>query len=321
MNVPEGYADGDRHGWLAIWCPLIARIGRGQAAAELLTDIADLPERGMVVTPQMWMWEQTTGVGRKGRSRDGGLLRTPVRVKWATNSLAFITDHQVTVPWTATLTKDEAWEGACTFTPSSAGFGGDEVLHRPADTVEQPLLATRQIEALLRSYAEDGIVARWEAMEILQPMVERAVVSANTYLSHDVALISGTYRSLLDDITMETLRDEIMFGIAESAQPSVVAKILDRSLEEERFDKVEPLRHLRLELRRAAQDCVRRTVGDPHIGSRIRALALKENTFDPALVRDLYNNGGGTSGPVGLDRVKSALSIVPVTARPYAIRR
>ncbi len=318
VEVPDGYGDGELHGWLSNWCGLVEAIARSRAAEELL-ERDDLPASGGLFAPPMWMWQQCKGLGRKSRARDGGTLLTPVRVKWHVQALHAV-DHQTSIPWEACMI-DEFWSGASTVVLSPDVIPAAVPSRTPESTIEVEQMSRTEMVRALHGYVQDGHRARWEALEILQPMLERSLLTAHSYLSKDVSTVVGGYRALLDDIMMETIRDEMMFGDADAQAPSVVSKIMDTCLDEGRFDKVEPLHYLRITLRRSAQEAVRRAIGDPHNGSRIRAVAVQADTRNPEVVRDLYNEGAFSSSrpsdQVGLARVQAALTIVPVTARPF----
>jgi hypothetical protein len=265
---------GERHGALVALCTRLHDILVGRAAQALLVEPAAVPEECSVWAAPSWLWTfSRIDVGRKGRAADGGRLRLPVRLEWSTGAVALVRPGQpIDQGWTAT---GLGHTGSGVLRVESAqGLDRDIVRENETGLPTFARLAalTRQ-EALgaLERLVADGAQARWETLLWLEPHLDQALHRAHASVASELAEHWGSRRALLDDTKLRAIADVMLLG--DEDQPGKVAQMLERCLRAETFRKVEPSRYIKEALRRDANTEVRRAIGDPHIGAKIRRVA------------------------------------------------
>jgi len=273
-SAATGFGSGDRHGWLDALCGHLQAAIWAAAAGDLLADRARWPVRATVLALPCWRWaEPAADVGRKARAADGGTLLLPVRVDWQPGPLLLVPRGQpVRASWRAVglgLDGDGAAVLACTAHPGSRldpGTGLPE--QRTGRAVSRMAIA----EELAR-VAAAGRAARWELMAMLEPYVRAAVIRAHSRVAIEVAGPgTGSSRpSVMDDTDLDAVVDMLLLGEG-SGGPGPVARLLDRCLRPDTFRRVDPLRYIAVTLRRDAEQEIRRRIGDPRIGPKVRAL-------------------------------------------------
>ena len=124
----------------------------------------------------------------------------------------------------------------------------------------------------LARIAAAGRAARWDLLQLLEPYVRAAVIRGHARVAAEVAGATSTSSrpAVLDDTDLEVVADALLLG--EGAGPGPVARMLDRCLRPDTFRRVDPLRYIAVTLRRDAEQEIRRRIGDPRIGRKIRAL-------------------------------------------------
>lgn len=309
----KGFRDGERHGWLDSWCGLIARIIHGRQAQQALEE--GLPGDVAVAALPVWAWARpVTSVGRKGRARDGGVLLLPVRVDWSPTALAIVpAGSEGEYEFTAAGLGIEQRGRSVLSATGGAGFSAAnlDLGIRPLERSVLPVLTAESAGRELARIAEDGTTALWEAVTSLETFIERAVLRAHTYISGDVD--SGP---LLDPGGLERVRDNLLFGAEGGSGPSSVMRIINRATDPTQFIRVDPQRWLTVELHRDAQQEVRRQVGDPATGSKIRRVARQvgvHRVTSPADI-DRVVAACAVAHPrdrIGRGRVAAALSVGP----------
>lgn len=139
--------------------------------------------------------------------------------------------------------------------------------NQPPPAAVVPELSPADLRSELARLIEDGTTAGWEAISELEGHVQRAVVSAHTYVSSDVGS-----RRLLDESDLLRVRDELLLGEV-GAAGSPVMHLIEKSLDPLAFARVDPQRYLAVAINREAQRAIRQAVGDPITGSKIRRVA------------------------------------------------
>lgn len=258
---------GTRHEWIDELCTRLERVLLGRVAAELLE--TDLPERAALVVAPVWKWlAPRIDMGRKTRRADGDTMLMPVRMTWQPSPVMVLT-APTAVAWSmvglghsgAGEVKVNPVEGAC---PDAAGE------KFPIDgELEVELLTQRELRGRLRHLVADGKQARWDAVMSLERYVNRAVHSAVVAVSYDVVGGDNPY-PVLDETAKQSVADRMLLGSEEG--PGRVGALLDRCLQPRAFVKVDPLRYVVKDLHRSAEAEVRKSIGDPHIGRKIRAV-------------------------------------------------
>lgn len=259
--------NGTRHEWIDELCTRLERVLLGRAAEDLLA--GDLPEHAALVVAPAWRWlAPRIDMGRKTRRTDGTTMLMPVRMTWQPG-LVMVLTAPTAVAWSmvglghsgAGEVKVVPVDGAC---PDLTGekFPTDGEL-------EVELLPVAELRARLALLVADGRQARWDALMSLEHYVNRAVHSAVVAVSYDVV---GGQNPLpvLDETGKQAVADRMLLGSED--HPGRVGALLDRCLRPGTFVKVDPLRYVVKDLHRSAEAEVRKSIGDPHIGRKIRAM-------------------------------------------------
>lgn len=252
-----------RHPGLDILCSRLERIWWGRAATQCIV------ESHLVVTClPMFTWHSAGGaMGRKERGVNGS-LSMPFRLEWDVPAVALSQDADTSVlDWSTTG-------------PGFAGTGASRGMDYAFGSQHR---AARFIEDLV----DDGELAFWEICEWIEPRVKRAVFEAHLRVGTEIADSTQTEpRSWLDEVSLEAIASEMLLGRAATEQDNElhgsVARLIDLCLVPEKFHRVDPMRYMTTHLRRDAEQSVRRRIGDPRAGSKIRRFtsSLKPKTLD-----------------------------------------
>ena len=313
-GLRSGSWDGDRHPWNDTWCGALSRILLGGAPG------APRPARGggpagLGVGP----WGAGPGpriaVGRTPRRRGGGTYLFPVRVEWDPAPLVRVTSP-VRASWSA-VGMGIDHQGTCLIRPGTGPafeplrLDGD----RPPENAEAAVMEPGQLEQTLQWFAEDGRLALWDAVTFVERYVDTAVHKAHAFVSKDVAG-SDDAPPLLDEQSLVVVHYELTLGSAKVS--SSLLRIVDRSLSPLAYAKVDPQRYVVKAVDRDAQEAVRRAVGDPKSGTKIRALARQMGIRPPYGEPDIEAVTGRyrqlrPAEKMGRARVAAALSTGPVS--------
>lgn len=258
-----------RHEWIDELCARLERVLIGRLADELLA--GDLPESAAVVVAPVWRWlAPRIDMGRKTRRLDGATMLMPVRMTWGPAPLLLATED-VDLAWSM-VGLGYSGAGQVRLVPcvGAPELTGDDF---PTDgEMDVPLLGAHQLRARLRALSEDGRLARWDALMSLEHYVGRAVRNAVVAVSYDVAGVStGQLPAwVLDETGAQGVADRMLLGTG--VKPGRVDSLLERCLAPAVFVRVDPLKYVVTDLHRSAEAEVRKTIGDPHIGRKIRAV-------------------------------------------------
>lgn len=306
-----GAASGDRHGSLDALCAKLHAIIVGRRAEELLADVDALPEETGVWVSPSWVWlHSRVNVGRKERGANGVRLRLPVRVDWSEGPLHLVpVGAPIVLHWTAA---GLGHTGADALTVSAVSYlMDDQVEEQPSGmptSVAVPVISRMELVAELTRLAAAGHSARWEALEYLEPYITRALTLAQSSVAHEMSQTWGAYQAVVDATKLEAIRDQMLLG--DESHPGKVSQLLDRCLKPETFKKVEPLKYIKESLRRDANTEIRRAIGDPHIGAKIRRVARELSTRDVDTIVDEYRERY-PKDRLSRDRAVAALSVAP----------
>lgn len=301
----------DRHVTLSGLCSKLHAIIVGNRADTLLADPASLPEEtGLWISPS-WVWlHSRVNVGRKERAPDGTRLRLPVRVDWSDGPIQLISaDEQTFANWTAAGLGHTAADTL----PVTASRHLFDTQSETSPTgmptsVVVPVLDRDELVRELARLSDAGRSARWEALAYLEPYISRALLLAQSSVAHEMSQTWGVYRAVLDETKLEGIRDQMLLG--NDGHPGKVSQMLDRCLKPETFKKVEPLKYIKESLRRDANTEIRRAIGDPHIGAKIRRVQRELGTRDVDLIVEEYRRRY-PKDRLSRDRAVAALSVAP----------
>lgn len=274
-----GFADGERHGWIADFCDLLEARILGRHAEALLAS-GQLPREAAVITLPVWRWAKPgTNVGAKARARDGGTLLLPIRVSWAPAPLLVLPPgEQVRVAWKAAgLGHTGHGQTLACALGRSAGqrLAEDPSSGLPSET-GSPVLGRAALRTELRRLAERGRDAQWALYAKLESFAMRAVQRAHGRVASEMAGDSvrpdGFAVPVLSQTDLEMVASRMTLS-DDPARESAVIRLVECCMRETTFTKVDPLHYVTVALDRDAEAEVRRAIGDPHIGPKIRKLA------------------------------------------------
>ena len=260
--------NGTRHEWIDELCARLERVLVGRAADDLLA--GELPDRAAVVLLPVWNWlPPKIDMGRKTLRADGDQMLMPVRVTWSSTCLLLVTEP-TELDWSLSGLGN-AGAGRLVVIPSlTAGPTPVDVLQ--VTTQQVAVLDAEQIRQLLTGLSEDGRKARWEALMSLEHYVDRAVHNAVAAVSYDVtgADPNGFPDRVLDETGTQGVVDQMLLGTADKR--GSVDRLIERCLAPGTFERVDPLKYVVTDLHRSAEAAVRKAIGDPHIGRKIRTM-------------------------------------------------
>lgn len=340
--MSEAWCDGDRHGWLAKFCPALARVRTGRDAGELLN--GSLPDgEGAVVLLPMWRWDHAViDVGRKALSYDGGRVLLPVRLDWGGPLVRVLPPGTHDLRWRA-VGLGHTSTGAVRVEVSGYGYDATQVppesslvragtVHRPADLLAE--LAEAGHETFFRLVTPDS---GREESSLLVPYVNHEIERAHAHLARQAAELAGrpvpgseAPPPLMDDAGFDQVRDALLLGKPrEEARTRSQAQTWDQrevspliqnliiSCTEHDFARVDPELYVRRAIHRDAADVVRRYLGDATDGPRIRRLALDLGVEAPRLHPDVVDEVLAAYADqvrtVNRRHIESALSVVELS--------
>lgn len=313
----------ERHPGLEVVCRRLERILHGRAAENLLADPAGLPEGAGIVVLPAWSWLRSLiDLGRKDRAfKTKGepvteeRLLMPVRNDW---DLPLVT----LVDGTGSVQASHRTRGL-----GHQFAGQTRLVRRPGHphlaapeetpTMGRPVFVGSGIRmrtlSALRRIAEDGTAARWELIQQFEPMVRKAVHVAHSAISHEIGRTAGIIQPMLDEQGIEQVVNLMMFGDREETgreKPGSVFRLIELCLQPDYFLKAEPFRVMNKHLRRDAEAEVRRKLGDPHIGPKVRAVALQHPRAELSAIVEEYRKVY-PKDRLSEKRAQDALSVSP----------
>lgn len=276
----------DRHTWLDRICGWLARIDAGRHARTLLAE-GTIPAAGAVVVLPAWAWAHPkVDVGRKGRGYDGSVLRLPVRLDYTCGPVVLHARGTSTVISWSGLGLGREDTGTITITDQPGQVEADRLRdwdgQLPTHVTAGPESANR-IRITLNHLITDGDNARWELLHHLESTYIHRVMAAAA--GKVLAEVGDGAQSGVDAVTVETLVTGFTFGNPGEG-PSRMTQIIEAALVPSRFRKVDPGRWLVVEVQRSCERYVRKYLGDPRIGSKIRRL-LRELPDSPESIQEL----------------------------------
>jgi len=266
----DGFSAGSRHGWLAEMCSYLAASIWARDASELLADPDALPEHAAVFTLPVWHWALGgPSVGRKSKARGGGSLMLPTRIDWHGTSVVLAEPGQIIERTWSAAGMDACGTGTGI---SRITAGPDPSADQPAELAEHltgSALPRRRLIKALEHLVEQGRTARWNAIQKLEPAVNHAVDMAHRQVAYEIAGDLPGAPPVVDPQSLESIKQQMLLGVDESC-PGSVARLWTRMERPTCFLRADPMLYVKSNLNRDATEGVRRHIGDPKLGAKVR---------------------------------------------------
>lgn len=287
----------------------VERIVHGRDAAAALAALPRGAVDGFVAVLPVWLWGPSkTQVGRKDRAPGRAQLFMPVRVEWRGGSVRVFTDPVVAEA--RAMSAGYSHELRTELVPA---LGQTKACDGAVDVPAEFFAAASgvSIRGFLTKLVEDGSLAYFEWLTLLgrklRWMLER------THTSMSIELFGNSTMQFLDPVDIDQIADSMTLGDGGEAKPSA-QRLAERCLDPGAFARVDPVRLVTVALRRDAREGLRRAVGDPKVGSRIRSVAKEIDSRDPQTVVDEYRRRH-PQDRVSVTRVLKALAMWDVAPR------
>ncbi len=277
-----------KHPLLAQVTGWLADIIVGQEASTLL-DRSTASGGGVDVgltLGDVWAWgPPLIDVGRKCRATGGQVYQLPIRVTWAGGHLQVSSSGSLAPARRDWAARGMGWALAG---DSAVATEPHQSSHAEAGVTPHPVLrrVPGDLQTSLAGLVEAGRLARWGFVMWLQPMVASALVKAHSAVRAEMGGAGRPSAPLVDQVKLEQLAGEMLFGCGTT--PSAVDRLLVLCAEPATFVRVDPLRYVRTAIRRDAATAIRRAIGDPHVGRKVRAVARELGTTDVDTVVQEY---------------------------------
>ena len=317
LELPELEVASKRHPTLEVLCSRLEAIMTGRAAAALLEHPAAIPARaGLVILPS-WSWlRPLIDVGRKDKEYGTGEgLLMPVRTEWTPGPVIVVGEESQAVSY-RTIGMGHKAAGQTRLIRRA----GEEELVSPAEvpSLSNPVFVgaapRRTVIASLEALAAAGHRARWEIINELEPRVMQTIRKAHSAVSHEVGISSGLVQPMLDEIGLEEVLAAMMYGErevpGEKERPGSIFRLIELCLSPKSFVIVDLLKWIGKHGRRDAETQIRRKLGDPHIGPKIREIARRYQGSDISVVVAEYRKVY-PKDRLSLSRAQAALSVSP----------
>lgn len=264
----DGFSAGSRHGWLAEMCGYLAASIWARDASELLVEADSLPENAALVLLPVWRWALGgPSTGRKSKARGGGSLMLPTRIDWHGSSVVLATaDSPVQRSWSAAGI-DTGGTGTCQI---AVGANSESsVTEELRDHFTGAAMPRRRLVLALEHLVVTGRAARWNAIQKLEPAVNHAVEMAHRQVAYEIAGNVPGAPPVVDLHNLEAIKQQMLLGVDEHTCGSV-ARLWTRMERPTCFARADPMLYVKTNLHRDATEGVRRHIGDPKIGAKVR---------------------------------------------------
>lgn len=301
----DGFSAGSHHGWLAEMCGYLAASIWARDASELLADLDGVPEFAAVVPLPVWHWALGgPSVGRKSKARGGGTLMLPTRIDWHGASIVLVApESTVERTWSA-AGMDVTGTGTSRITvgPNPADDSSREL----AEHLTAAALPRRRLIKALERMVEQGRTARWNAIQKLEPAVSHAVEMAHRQVAYEIAGDVPGAPPVVDLHSLESIKHEMLLGVDDRRRGSV-ARLWTRMEQPACFLRADPMLYVKSNLHRDATEGVRRHIGDPKIGAKVRRAYARSTAGSLAeFVAEYRDQHPGDK--LSVDRARAALT-------------
>lgn len=294
------------HAELEVLCDQLQSVLWGRAADTILE--AGVPQgSARITTLSAWDWRlPAMDIGRKGVNRTTGeQLLMPVRLDWGGND--------------ALIRVDPAGSEAYPLRWQARSMGWSDTGLAAAELDEGSLAHLYAISthdqsstiAALQRISQAGRDSMWRFLTGLEPFVTATVRKAHAAVRHEIAGTTGRIQDVLPETGLEQVVNTMLLGAEdEDASNSSAMRLLNLCLRPECFVKVDPLMYLRQHIRRDAEEQIRRAIGDPRIGPKIRRLA---SSMPGSSIEEMVEEYrlAFPKDRLSLNRAEAALSVRP----------
>lgn len=138
--------------------------------------------------------------------------------------------------------------------------------------------SVRDFERKRSKLVTDGGAARWEVLHSFNEYTRSKIIEASRTLAQEFSEYSGkSIPGVLDDHAIDSLLTHMLLGDdpkenANADGSSLISRMVDKALQPDAFNRVDPARYFSFNIRRSAIGEVRRVINDPHIGSKVRRI-------------------------------------------------
>lgn len=269
---------------LAAMCDSIDETIAGIAADAIAVD--GIPVRGAIAVMPSWAWVvPVIDVGKKGHNADGERIAMPSRLVWTGGPVVVLTPGvPVEIEWHLTCLGHDRRGSLTVLFSEDTGVQTTGVEGIDVTPIGREFSSLRHAQRLLRAIVNEGKDGRWNLVSSLEVFTNKKLIHANSTVAAELGEFADhAIATVLDDIAIEELLTEMLYGQGES---SVITRMVDRSLLPETFQSVDPMHYFAVGLRARAEEAIRRRIGDPKIGPKIRRVLMrsKATTLDELLV-------------------------------------
>lgn len=286
-------ADLVRHPSLDRLCAWFQAILHGRDADLILSDPDSIKDgTGIAVLP-VWRWAHPLiEIGRKGIGYDGSVFLMPIRNDWDGGSIALVNGESRVVAYRSVgLGHQTAGQAKLIQREGAAGKSKPEDLPSLSSPVFVGAASRARTINSLKALSEAGKAARWELVTFIEPEVRTVTLRAHGAVSNEMGLSSGVVVPVLDGQGLESVINAMLLGEENDKgewKPGSVFRLIDLCLTPDCFRKVEPLRYMVKHLRRDAETAIRKKIGDPHIGPKVREVARQNPRAGVEEIVELY---------------------------------
>jgi hypothetical protein len=241
-------------------------------------------------------------VGQKAKKNVDLVL--PARIEWTVPPLVVLAHGEsVQAEWSIT-NMGHHLSGAVTI--SSAGLSDDVPGQLECRVIDA--FSSRDLERKLARLIKEGVDAKWLILQSFENYTRAKLDEANRILAQELSEYHGKpIHGVVDEIAIDSLLTHMLFGEGET---SIVSRMVDKALHPDAFKTYDPARYFSLNLKSRALGEVRRIIGDPHIGTKVRRL---HKLTGAATLEDLVSayNEQYPKEHLGAKRASSALTAGP----------
>jgi hypothetical protein len=193
-------------------------------------------------------------------------LVLPARIEWSVPPLVILSPGEsVEAGWRIT-NMGHNLSGTVTVTEQ----GMSDVVPGQLDCTTVDVFSPRDLIKKLARIEKDGEEARWEILQAFEGYTRAKISEASRILAQEFSEYHGRpVNGVLDEIAIDSLLSHMLFGEGDT---SIVSRMVTKSLHPDAFKKFDPARYFSFNLKSRALGEVRRSIGDPHIGTKIRRL-------------------------------------------------